>query len=120
MTIGVWYEITFIVVLILQSVLLKRFVGNRLYYNEFGYITFRELMLPMLLVWLYITGLIVVGYSVIPYFTLVISILALISLFWIQKKDSKMSPYTFLHRIASVSFFLVLVMIIVLQIKRFL
>ncbi|MCQ9210075.1 hypothetical protein [Granulicatella seriolae] len=120
MTIGLIYEIAFILVIVLQGVLLQRFIGNRLYYNEFGYITFRELMLPMLLVWLYVTGLIVVGYSVIPYFTLVVSVIALISLFWIQKKDSRMSPFVFLHRIASVSFFLVLLMIIVLQIMRFL
>ncbi|MGY3724581.1 hypothetical protein SAMN05421767_10549 [Granulicatella balaenopterae] len=113
--ISIFYELSLILALIGCYIALKLVVGKRLYYSEDSYITRRELLLPLTLVWVLTTSRIVLNVSVFPYILFVVSLTSLLVLL-LRQKD--FNPWVFVHRFFSLSYLLLVLVGVGLEVAR--
>ncbi len=113
--ISIFYEFSLILALIACYVILKLLVGKRLYLSQEHYLTMRELLLPLTLVWVLTTSRIVLNISIFPYFLLCVSVVSLLVLL-LRKKE--FNPWIFIHRFFSLSYLLLVLVGVTLEILR--
>ena len=109
------YEIVLVAAVIVCYIALKYLVGKRLYITETSYITSRELLLPLVLVWVMITSRIVLQIALFPY---ILGVLSLISLLVLIFRKKPFNPFVFIHRFFSIMYLLLIVVGIGLEIIR--
>ena len=110
------YTIVWFIVTVGMYAGFRFYFGKRMYMNEDSYITIREYVLAMLLVGFVTIGEDAIGFSPLPFFTLGMSVLGLGILWAVRNKEEETDYFLFLHRLASVSFLLLVPMDIVFMV----
>lgn len=117
MDISVVVEWVLITVIIGLFVSLRYLFGKRIYLFRNRYITIRELLLPLILIWLNMTSRVVLKFSVFPYYLVIISILGLILIAFIRIQSFRVMK--FFHYFFSICFIIAILIGVLLEFYRF-
>lgn len=113
-----FYEIILWFVFLLNLVGFTMAFGNKIFYNETRFITVREIMTPMIVLMIHSSSVIAFGYSWFSFATLGFAIIGLILLYFKLKKG-ELTLRPFLHQLFSVTFLYFSVLIILIEVLRF-